>query len=247
MTDMIHIASTPPIPAYLAQPPGEAKGGVIVIHEVWGLADHIKAVAERVAEAGYIALAPDLLSIAHVDTDRLSGFQEALFDPARRNAIQPKMRELMAPVQNPAFATTTVSRLKQCFDYLYELPAAKRRVAVLGFCFGGTYSFSLAMAEPQLKLAIPFYGHCDATADELNRIKCPVRAFYGEQDERLVSQLPELTERMEQAGVDFQYKVYPGSGHAFFNDTNRFTYNAAAARDAWRITLEALQTYVAAQ
>jgi carboxymethylenebutenolidase len=244
MNEMANIQSTKgEINAYLARPAGTVRGGILVIHEVWGLADHIKDVADRFARKGYLALAPDLLS-GTIDVEAAVSLQEDLFDPEKRNAVQPRLRELMAPLQNPSFGEDTLARVAACFDYLYELPDAQQKVAVAGFCFGGSYSFSLAVKEPRLKLALPFYGHADYSAEELANIKCPVRAFYGENDENLMKSLPELQTKMREAGVDFEAKVYPNCGHAFFNDTNKFAYNESAAKDAWRLALEHLKTYL---
>ncbi|MGH7193972.1 MAG: dienelactone hydrolase family protein, partial [Candidatus Saccharimonadales bacterium] len=154
---MIEIEKGGPVKAYLTRPAVPAKAAVIVIHEVWGLADHIISVADRLAAEGYLALAPDFLSDT-VDTAKLSGMQEGLFDPERRNQVQPELRKLTAPIHDPEFGTRTTAALQACFDYLYDLPEARQKVAVMGFCFGGTYSFNLAVEEPRLKLALPFYG-----------------------------------------------------------------------------------------
>ncbi|HEX4774069.1 MAG TPA: dienelactone hydrolase family protein [Candidatus Saccharimonadales bacterium] len=226
-------------PAYLATPAGKIKGGLIVIHEVWGLTDHIKDVADRLTKEGYLALAPDLMheaGITEMATDQLA---EDLFNPEKRNQVQPQLRALMTPLHQPDFAEHTLAKLKVCFDYLYQ--KADGKVAVIGFCFGGTYSFSLAATEPRLKLALPFYGHADMSVEDLRRIACPVRAFYGANDERLMAALPELKAKMKQAGVDFKTHVYPSAGHAFFNDTNKFAYNEPAAKDAWQKLLAYLQ------
>lgn len=236
---MIEIKSDPALRAYLAKPDDGARGGVILIHEVWGLVDHTKDVAERIAGEGYVVLAPDLLSDA-LDVKTLGGLQEGLFDPARRNQIQPQLRQLMAPMNSPEFGQRTLTRLKACFNYLYDLPEVRQKVAVIGYCFGGSYSFTLAVNEPRLKLAVPFYGNCDYSVSELKQITCPVRAFYGQNDAGIVPQLPDLKKRMKEAGVDFRAKVYPICGHAFFNDTNRFAYNEAAAKDAWQLTVKYL-------
>ncbi len=241
MGNIVTIKSTEgDVPAYEARPEGEIKGGLIVIHEVWGLAPHIKSVADRFAAEGYLALAPDLLS-GTIDVASAAGLQEDLFNPEKRNEVQPKLRQLMAPIMNPEFGQKTTARVRDCFDYLFAKPETSQKVAVVGFCFGGTYSFALAVHEPKLKLALPFYGHADFTVDELANIKCPVRAFYGERDENLMQSLPELKEKMHRAGVDFEATVYPDCGHAFFNDTNRFAYNQAAAKDAWQKSLVALE------
>lgn len=231
------------VQAYEARPEGEVKGGIILIHEVWGLVDHTKDVADRLAHEGYLAVAPDLLSKT-IDVEAAGMLQEDLFNPEKRNETQPKLRELMTPMHNPSFGIDTVARLEGCFDYLYRQPATHERVGIIGFCFGGTYSFSLAVNEPRLKLALPFYGHANFTADELRAIKCPVRAFFGEKDESLVKALPELQEKMHEAGVNFEAKIYPDCGHAFFNDTNKYAYNEPAAADAWQRVLANLTQYI---
>jgi carboxymethylenebutenolidase len=234
MGKMIQIKADKAIDAYEAVPVGEAKGAVIVIHEVWGLTDHIKSIADRFAESGWLAVAPELLDVLDFKSGEIAELQASIFDPKRRNAVQPRMRELMAPMQEPGFGQLTTDRLKACFDYLYDQPESKQTVAVSGFCFGGSYSFALAVAEPRLKLALPFYGHADQPAEELSKIACPVRLFLGQNDERLISQLPGLEQRMAEAKVDFQAKVYPDCGHAFFNDSNPLAYNQSAATDAWQ-------------
>jgi len=242
MENMVTIQSTEgDIPAYEARPEGEIKGGLIVIHEVWGLAPHIKDVARRFAREGYLALAPDLLS-GTIDVAEAAGLQEDLFNPEKRNAVQPKLRQLMAPIMNPEFGAATTKRVRACFDYLYAKPETKQQVAIVGFCFGGTYSFALAVHEPRLKLALPFYGHADFTTHELQVIACPVRAFYGERDGNLMASLPGLKKNMQAAGVDFEATIYPDCGHAFFNDTNRFAYNEAAAAAGWKTALSELET-----
>jgi carboxymethylenebutenolidase len=227
-------------PVYLAEPDGEVKGGIIVIHEVWALTDHTKSVADRFAAEGYLVIAPDLLGTETEISKYAAEIQLDLFNPEKRNEAQPKLRKLMAPMQAPGFADKTKGKVAVCFEYLYAKPAVDKKVAVNGFCFGGSYSFSLATAEPRLKAAIPFYGHASTDIDELKKITCPILAFYGEKDENLMSSLSELKELMKEAGVDFTAIVYPDSGHAFFNDTNSFAYNEKAAKDAWQRTLEFL-------
>ncbi len=242
MGEMIEVKADQPISCYLAKPTGNIKGAIIVIHEIWGLTDHIKDVTDRFAAEGYVALAPNLLFEVNFSNVNLPELQLDLFDPKKRSEAQPKLRELMTPIQDPSFGSKTVERLKACFDYLYNLPEANQRVAVIGYCFGGTYSFALAVNEPNLKMAFPFYGHADQPANELANIKCPVRAFYGEKDEGLMSSLDDLKSRMNEAKVDFKDKVYKNCGHAFFNDTNTYTYSKEAATDAWNIVKDELKS-----
>lgn len=229
--------------AYLARPAQDIRGGVIVIHEVWGLVDHTKDVADRFAREGYIALAPDLLSDT-IDVTAAGMLQEDLFNPEKRNEAQPRLREITSPVYSPTFGADTIVKLRSCFDYLYNLPETHQSIGVVGFCFGGSYSFSLATEESRLKIAIPFYGHADQDIDVLKKVCCPIRAFYGENDERLISGLSELRQKMQAAGVDFEAKTYPNCGHAFFNDTNKFAYNKTAATDAWKRVIAYSRQYI---
>src|ERR1700722_7339620 len=112
MSEMIQIPSDQKIDAYLARPNGPSKGAIIVIHEVWGLVDHIKAVADRFALEGYIALAPNLLFEVDYSTVDVAELQLQLFDPKGRTEAQPKLRALMTPMQNPDFGAKTTSRLR---------------------------------------------------------------------------------------------------------------------------------------
>lgn len=231
-------------PVYLCPPVGKTRGGLIVIHEIWALDKHTKSVADRFAKEGYTVMAPDLLTMTdianHADTLALD-----LFNPEKRNEAQPKLRSLMTPMQEPGFGAKTLGKISACFDYLYTLPHVKQKVAVVGFCFGGSYSFNLAISEPRLRAAVPFYGHAPMNdVAELQKIACPVLAFYGEKDENLMNTLPELKQLMHQAGVNFTAITYPGAGHAFFNNTNHFAFNEAAAHDSWQRTLAFLAQHL---
>ncbi|HUC96032.1 MAG TPA: dienelactone hydrolase family protein [Candidatus Saccharimonadia bacterium] len=230
--------------AYLAKPQGEVKGGLIVIHEVWGLVEHTKSIADRFAKEGFLVLAPSLLSELGI-TDKLAGdLQSKLFNPKTRSETQPKLRALMTPMQAPEFGQKTIGRVLECYRFLVDQKEINQNVGVTGFCFGGTYCYSLAVNQPNLKFAVPFYGHANFSADELSKIKCPILAFYGENDEGLMTELPDLKTQMKQAGVDFTAKVYKDCGHAFFNDTNSFAYNEAAATDAWKMTLAFMNNHI---
>jgi len=229
-----------PFEVYETTPDGEVKGGLIVIEEVWGLTDHIKDVADRYAAEGYYVVSPELLGETHI-REHASELMLDLFNPEKRNEAQPKLRAMMTPMQEPGFGEMTVGRLRACFDYLYAKPQVKEWVAVTGFCFGGSYSYALSMAEPRLKAAVPFYGHTNLEdPDALKSIACPILAFYGEKDENLMKALPAVKDAMKAAGVRYTAQVYPDCGHAFFNDTNPFAYNEAAATDAWKRALEFL-------
>lgn len=230
MGNMIQIGD---IAVYRAEPTAPLRGGLIVIEEIWGLVPHIRAVADRFATEGYLVLAPELLGDL-LGAENGQQLMEARNDPdeARRTAIQPKLRQLFSGMNDPAFAAAAVQQLRSLVDVLADEPGIDGRIAVTGFCFGGTYSFALAAADPRVKAAVPFYGSAPS-AEDIARIACPVLALYGQEDTRLIEALPEVTDAFTTSGRDFTAKVYPDTGHAFFNDTNPYSYNAADAADAW--------------
>ncbi|HEX4103971.1 MAG TPA: dienelactone hydrolase family protein [Candidatus Paceibacterota bacterium] len=221
-----------PLEAYIAYPSRTKAPAVIVVHEIWGLNDQTRGVADRLAAEGYLALAPDLMKGEMTDFVDASIHRE-LADPATRDEAQKKMRAALAPVSTPGFGARTVKKLKACYDFLKNHTNSDGTVGIVGFCFGGTYSFALAAAEPALKFATPFYG-TPPKQEDIPKIKCPVLAFYGDKDERLMEGLPALTEEMKKANKNFRSIVYPGVGHAFFNEKNERMYNADAAAKAWQ-------------
>lgn len=242
--DVVMPAGT--LSAYVVRPAGPVQGGLVLIHEVWGLVSHTRDVADRFAREGYVVVAPDLLADQGITEENTAGIGEAIASPdeAVRNEAQPKLRALLAPLRNPEFGALTTERVRACFEFLYDDTDVAGRVGITGFCFGGTYSFSLAVEEPRLMACVPFYGQASFSDEELARIKAPVLAFYGQDDEPLIAALPELEAAMDVAGVDFTPRVYQGAGHAFFNDSNRFAYRLEAAEDAWNLTLEFLTRHV---
>lgn len=231
--------------AYRAEPSGPPRGAVVVIQEIWGLVDHVKDIADRVSAQGYVAVAPDLLG--HVGlTPEVGDEIFALVNSAdeqERLAAQPRIREATTPARQPEFAAWAVPAMSGVVDALVDEPGVEGRVAVMGFCFGGTYAFALAAADSRLRAALPFYGSFPEHADPAT-IGCPVLAFYGENDHGITDGVPDLEGRMAAAGVDFTARVYHGVGHAFFNDTAPSRYNAEVAADAWERTLSFLDTHL---
>ncbi|SDS26761.1 dienelactone hydrolase family protein [Microlunatus soli] len=229
------------IEVFKAIPSGEIKGGLLLIHEIWGLVDHIRDVAGRFAEQGYLTYAPDILSKAGMTPKIGQELVELSNDPdeEKRVTVQPLMREKAAPAFDPEYAEWAVATLRGVVDELADQPGVDGRLAVLGFCFGGTYSFALAAADDRIKAAVPFYG-APADLGAVSAIGCPVLAIYGDQDERLMTGLPDVEAAMKAAGVDFTAKVYPGAAHAFFNDAGP-RYDEKAATDAWQLSLDFLR------
>jgi len=222
------------VPVYRAEPSVPPRGAIIVIHEIWGLVDQIKGVADRWAAEGYLAIAPDIMT--HVGITPEVGEELSMSskhpDEEVRTAMQPKLREALAPIRQPEYAAWAVEQLRAIVDGLAEMPGIEGRIAVSGFCFGGTYAFALAAADDRVRAVVPFYGTAPEP-DGIARIKAPVLALYGELDPPLMEKLPEVRETMAASGVDFSDVVYPGALHAFFNETNARTYHPEFAADAW--------------
>lgn len=240
---MIHVGTTdhlggPRVDAYLAEPVGDVRGGVVLVHEIWGLQPHTRDVADRFAAEGFVTLAPDLLSTSGIDPETGAELQRLSFDASEeeRVAAQPRLREAFSTSRSPGYASWAVGVLGHAVDRLVGEPGVAGRVAVVGFCFGGTYAFQLAASDRRVRAAVPFYGS-PPDDEALARIDAPVLAFYGSQDTRLMDSLPTLERAAAAAGVDLTPVVYEGCRHAFFNDTNATTYDERAAQDAWRRTI----------
>jgi carboxymethylenebutenolidase len=234
------------VEAYVSLPdPSGRFPALIVIEEIWGLTDHIKDVCDRFAKEGFVVISPEL-----IDNETLAKMRPELFaqmrsdDEAVKHEAQAKMREATAPIHTKAFADASVKKLKTCVDYALAHRCANGAIGVVGFCFGGTYAFQLAMHDARIKAAVPFYGSAPDPLETVVSIKAPILAFYGEDDTRLVAGLPRLVEAMDREERDFSYMLYPHTGHAFFNDTNKLAYNEDAARDAWEKSLAFLHKHL---
>jgi len=220
---------------YRAAPESGSYPGLVLIHEIWGLNENIRDIAIRFARHGFTVLAPDLLSDSGLQ-DILGELWLERQDPEKMHAAQAKMREATAPVRTKEFAEKAIARLRLCVDTLLKDEQVNGAVGAVGFCFGGTYTFHLAIHDDRLRAAVPFYGQPPESSN-VARIKCPVYALYGKKDEALMETLPALAEAMQTAGRDFTYEVYEGAGHAFFNDTNKIAFVPEAADDAWEKVL----------
>jgi carboxymethylenebutenolidase len=195
---------------------------VIVIHEIFGLTDWVRSVADQLAEAGYIAIAPDLLSGVGPNGGGSSAFTD-------RNGVGQAIRDL-PPDQ-------ITGDLNAVADYLAKLPAANGKIAVGGFCWGGGQTFRFATNRPSLKAAFVFYGSGPESKEAIAKIKAPVYGFYGGNDARVNATIPKSQELMKEAGKTYDPVTYEGAGHGFMRagedpaDTN--AANKKARDEAW--------------
>jgi len=234
------------------EPAGEALPAVVLIQEIWGVDEHIQDLTERLAGAGYLVLAPELYSLgggrpAALEPPRVAAVKAFLdtippaswWDAAERAAA---LSALPADESEPLAATfaalffrrdpaSLVGALRDAVTFLRADAGCTGRIGSVGFCMGGGLSAQLACAEPALAAAVIFYGASPA-ADDLADLRCPVLGFYGGEDPRITATVPDLAAAMEAAGKCYEWHVYAGAPHAFFNDTRR-SYDVGAARDAW--------------
>ena len=178
----------------------EAALAVVVIHENRGLNEWVRSVADRLAEAGYIAIAPDLLSGMGPDGGGTRAFPSA--DEARQALYQ------LPPEQ-------VKTDLDAAVDYVTALPAANGKAAVAGFCWGGSQTFRFATQRLDLAAAFVFYGRAPEDEVALARIACPVYGFYGGDDQRINATLPRTEAAMQAAKKTYEPVIYPGARHAF--------------------------------
>jgi len=198
---------------------------VVVIHEIFGLTDWIRSVADQLAAEGFIAIAPDLLT-----GKGPNGGGTASVD--RQGAIALIQQLTPDEVQR---------RLRAAAEYGMAQPAALKVAGSVGFCWGGSTSFAFATSWPDLKAAAVYYGTPPAE-DAAARIRAPVFGFYGGDDARVTSTVEPARALMQRLGKRYEPHVYEGAGHGFLRDqAGRNGANLRAAREAWPATVAFLR------
>ncbi|HEX6284324.1 MAG TPA: dienelactone hydrolase family protein [Pyrinomonadaceae bacterium] len=191
--------------------------GVIVIQEWWGLVDHIKDVCERFANEGFVALAPDLY---HGQTTK---------SPDEAGKLMMALR-----------IDEAEKDLSGAIKYLLDHDATTGdKVGVVGFCMGGALSLYAATKNANVGACVVFYGIHPNVKPDLPNLQAPVLGNYAENDQFVTPAIAhQLEQQLKGLGKQVDFKIYPGTDHAFFNDTRPEVYNAQAATDAWQRTLD---------
>ena len=197
---------------YLATPASGSGPGVVVIQEWWGLVDHIKTVADRLAGAGFAALAPD-------------------FYDGRTTTSPDEAGKLMMALDIAA----AEKKLRGAIDYLLARgEVAGDRVGTVGFCMGGQLSLYAACANPRVGACVDFYGIHPNVQPDLAALQAPVLGFFAEQDGFVPpAAARQLESDLRAAGKQVEITVFEGADHAFFNDTRAEVYHAAYAQQCW--------------
>jgi len=204
----------------------EKKPVVVVIHENQGLTDWVRSVADQLAAAGYIAVAPDLLSGMAPKGGKTSDFPDA---SSAREAIY-KL--------DPEGVTADLNAVT---DHARKLPAGNGKVAVAGFCWGGAQTFRFATNRRDLAAAFVFYG---TGPEDVSGISAPVYAFYGGDDARVNATIAKTKEEMSNAGKKYEPVTYEGAGHGFMRSgeaPDASDPNRKARQQAWQRWLDLLK------
>jgi carboxymethylenebutenolidase len=209
-------------------------GVVLVIHDIRGMSDWIRAASDQLAQDGFIAVAPDFLSGKGPDgggTASLGG------------NVGQAIRKLSGE--------EVVARLDAAMQYGNGLPASNGKSAVIGFCWGGTESFRYALAQPKLAGAVVYYGSVpDATAtavpeDKMAKIGAPVLGLYAGNDARIDATLPPTIAAMMKLDKTYEFHTFEGAGHGFMGrQDGSGGANLEAARHAWPLTVSFLRRHL---
>ena len=247
------------IKAYLSYPDDntEKHPGIVLIHEIFGLDDHTKNVADRLAAEGYVVLAPHLFS-----SNKLSPIlsQQNIFvtmkfmmslpvdkqrDEKYRSDALAKLSEeeraIISKVNQLLFVNRPIELMTEYLsygvDYLKSLEKVSNKIGSAGFCFGGGMSINLGCTG-KISACVIFYGENPSPIEKIKNVNGPIMGLYGGEDHRINSGLSELVKAMVEYKKPFTIRVFPGAYHAFFNDTRPQTYNKYAANEAWKMLLK---------
>ncbi|MGC1385135.1 MAG: dienelactone hydrolase family protein [Candidatus Acidiferrales bacterium] len=205
----------------MAEPPVRARPwpAVIVVHEWWGLDDHIRDVARRLAVEGYFAVAPDLYS--------------------RQGHKVTKDPDIAADLMGGLLIADGVDDLASTIGWIKNQPKVDAaNIGVIGFCMGGSYATLLPCVSKEIKAAAPFYGEIPPD-DQLEHLGCPIFYAYGENDGWIQrADVDRLAAELKKFRKPGEVKVYAGCSHGFFNDARKDIYSSKDAGDAWERTLK---------
>lgn len=200
---------------------------VVVVHEIFGLSSWIRSVADQLAADGFIAIAPDLLTMKN-----LPDGPDSVLAPLATAAIR---------TLDPAWVQRQLDAVAR---YGMSLPAAQQKYGIVGFCWGGGVSFAHAVHSPTLGASVVYYGTSPNTAD-LASVRAPVLGLYGGSDARVDATIPPADSALRALGRAYEHSTYAGAGHGFLRQqTGMSGANMAAARAAWPATIAWFRRYL---
>ena len=219
-----------PVRVWVVYPERKAKAPVVlVIHEIFGLTDWIRAVTDQLAAEGFLAVAPDLLSGKGPHGGGSDDF------PARDDATK---------AVSGLDRDEVLARLDAVRDWALAQPSASTSSGTVGFCWGGGTSFAYAVHQPQLDAAVVYYGTPPQDLSTLAAVRAPVLGLYGGDDARVTSTVDATREKMHALGKSYEPHVFDGAGHGFLRaQGGQNGANARAAAQAWPLTVSFLRAH----
>lgn len=256
--EMHYAAGSEQIAAHLAAPaPQGSYPGVVLIHEIFGLDDHTRMVADRIAAEGYTVLAPHLFSSKELagplSAENISAAMKFMMSiPVEKQRDDAYRAEQLGKLDATTQAAITevnkilfqnrpvdlfVDYLSGAIDHLLALPSASGKIGSAGFCFGGGMSINLGCTG-RTDATVIFYGENPNPIEKVEKVKGAVMGLYGGEDTRINAGVPDLVGALLRYKKPLTMRVFPGAYHAFFNSSRPQTHNAAAAGEAWQMLLK---------
>jgi carboxymethylenebutenolidase len=225
---MIHTGDGDSLRAFVVYPQRSTKAPVVVVvHEIFGLSSWIRSVADQLAADGFIAIAPDLLTMKN-----LPDGPDSVVAPLAQAAIR---------TLDPAWVQ---KQLDAVAKYGMSLPSAQQKYGIVGFCWGGGVSFAHAVHAPGLGASVVYYGVSPPTTD-LPSVRAPVLGLYGGSDARVDATIPPADSAFRALGRTYSYSIYPGAGHGFLRQqTGMDGANLLATRAGWPATISWFRKYL---
>jgi carboxymethylenebutenolidase len=200
---------------------------VLVVHEIFGLSSWIRGVADQFAADGFIAIAPDLLTMKNL--------------PSGPDSVVAPLAQAAIRTLDPAWVQKQLDAVAQ---YGMSLPAAQKKYGIVGFCWGGGVSFAHAVHAPELGASVVYYGTSPKPTD-LPSVRAPVLGLYGGNDARVNATIPAADSALRTLGRTYVRNIYDGAGHGFLRQqTGMNGANLAATRQAWPATIAWFRTYL---
>ncbi len=225
---MIRSGDGDSIRAWVVYPQRSGKAPVVlVVHEIFGLSSWVRGVADQLAADGFIAIAPDLLTMKNL--------------PDGPDSVLAPLAQVAIRTLDPAWVQKQLDATAQ---YGMSLPAAERKYGIVGFCWGGGVSFAHAVHSPTLGASVVYYGVSPKSTD-LVSVRAPVLGLYGGNDARVDATIPPADSALRALGRTYVYSLYQGAGHGFLRQqTGMDGANIAATRAAWPATIAWFKKYL---
>lgn len=225
----VKTSATDSVRAWLVYPERKTKAPVVVvIHEIFGLSNWVRSVADQLAADGFIAIAPDLLTMKNVP-NTANGEPNPDSARVKIGTIKPEQYQ---------------PQIRKVAEFAMNLPAASKKYGVVGYCWGGSAVFAHAVAFPDVNAVVSYYGTTPAPADYV-KVKAPVLGLYGENDQRVNATIARADSASKTYKFKYEAHIFKGAGHGFLRQQDGANgANLAAAQEAWPLTVNWFWTYL---